>query len=343
VTLIGLETHRPVPAGRVRTVALPERSGADKLGLLRKMLAAAHAERADAYHCCDPWAFAVGLMIQRSRRNVRLIYDSTEHFPYVYADRTDLAWPFRAATRVAVSYLEYMAVRRADIIIETNRTRAERFVRAGRKPVIVPNYPPKDSVPSPGAVRMPWIAYTGLISRHRGFDRLLQAFASAADELPEVRLRVAGEFDRTGDLKSWTDGFVTAHRLDDRVDFLGWLPYADMFAELARCQVGVILLQAARGNDYTGQPNKLFEFMAAGLVVIASDFPEMAGIVRKELCGHLVEPNSVESISAGLRKSFSAPATARNMGERGRRAVEREYNWRTAEHELLNAYRELAG
>jgi hypothetical protein len=197
-------------------------------------------------------------------------------------------------------------------------------------------------LPEPLAERRPWFVWTGLVSRPRGFDRLLEALVPVARRFPETRLRVIGEFDPRDDIEARSRRFVQVQGIETNVQFLGSLSYPAMFDALRPCLAGLILFQPERGNDYTGQPNKLFEFMGSGLAVIASDFPEIGPVVREAGSGWLVDPRSPDAIAAALNSALSEPDSCRARGEAGRRAVLSRYHWGIAERALLDLYAGLA-
>ncbi|MBN2536832.1 glycosyltransferase, partial [candidate division WOR-3 bacterium] len=232
------------------------------------------------------------------------------------------------------------ACRECAAIIETNATRAGRFRLCGVEARLVPNYPPLELLAEPAPTRKPVVAYTGLACRERGFDLLLEAFARLAGALPEARLLAIGDFDPRTGIEAWSRRFVRERGLEARVEFAGRLPYGRLLGRLRDCLCGVILFQPDRENDYTGQPNKLFEFMGAGLGVIASGFPEMFGVVARHRCGWSVDPTNVEAIAETLRRALGEPARTQAAGLRGREAVLERYNWRVAETALLDVYRE---
>jgi glycosyltransferase involved in cell wall biosynthesis len=114
--------------------------------------------------------------------------------------------------------------------------------------------------------------------------------------------------------------------------------YDAALSMLGRCRIGVVLLQPERGNDFTGQPNKLFEFMGAGLAIIVSDFPEIGRVVREHDCGILVDPRDPHAIASALNAALAQPGRCRAQGLAGARAVAERYNWARAEAVLLDAY-----
>ena len=346
VTLIGLTANPAsdrVPDPGLRLIPVSGKCGLAKRHTVAEIARLAREQQAVLYHCLDPWTLGIGLEIARQQPGSKVVYDSTELFPAVYAEREDLFWPVRRALAARVRRLEAAAARQADAIIETNSTRAERFRKMGVEPVLVPNYPEVDVLPEPAIEREPLIAYTGLLTRHRGFDKLLQAFAIVASDFPEAGLLVAGSFDPRTGLESWTRSYLDHARLSHKVRLLGWLPYEEMFRRIRECSAGVILLQPGRTNDYTGQPNKLFEFMGAGIPVVASDFPEIAPIIRKAGCGWLCDPTDVKAVASALRTALTDRSENRKRGEAGRHAVLARYNWAESERSLVGLYRRLLG
>jgi glycosyltransferase involved in cell wall biosynthesis len=344
VTLVGLKrTPEQDEVPGVNIITVPKGRGIRKPDTLRGIYAAARRCRARTYQCFDPWALAIGLLIKRCRPGVRVVYEATESYPRIQLERRDRSILLRWPSYMAVRLLEHLAVRRADWIIDTSPTRARRFARHGRRVSIVGNLPPKEFAQQNGQERKPWIISTGLITRHRGFDVLLKAFALVAPKLPEVRLRVSGRFAPGEGLEAWSRDFLKQKGLESRVDFLGWITaYRGMFAELRSCSVGVLLFQPDWWNDYTNLPNKLFDFMATGLGVIASRFPDMGRVVEQTGCGWLVDPADPVAVAKALEHAFEHPEECRARGEAGRRAVLGGCNWETAERVLLEIHDRLS-
>jgi glycosyltransferase involved in cell wall biosynthesis len=89
------------------------------------------------------------------------------------------------------------------------------------------------------------------------------------------------------------------------------------------------------------QPTKIFEYMSAGIPVIASDFPLWREIIGGSDCGLLVDPEDPAAIAAAIDRLISAPDEACRLGANGLRAVRERYNWSIEENKLLTFYDEL--
>ena len=89
------------------------------------------------------------------------------------------------------------------------------------------------------------------------------------------------------------------------------------------------------------QPVKIFEYMAAGLPVIASDFPRFRELVEQNGCGICVPPRDPAAIAAAIEWIFDHPLEAAEMGRRGRRLALDSFNWKSEEDTLLRFYQRV--
>ena len=128
---------------------------------------------------------------------------------------------------------------------------------------------------------------------------------------------------------------------DGVISRTGWLPYAAVGEAVRHSHVGLILFRDCLTNTLAGPPNKLFNYMNAGLPVLSIAFPEMRRIIGEEGCGHLIADQSVDAIVHGIEELLASPDRFRRMGEAGQRAVRDRYSWECMERRLLAAYHDL--
>ena len=103
-------------------------------------------------------------------------------------------------------------------------------------------------------------------------------------------------------------------------------------------------IQPSTLNHRLTTPNKLFEAMAAGVPVVASDLPGMAAIVRETGCGLLVDPTDASAIAAAISSLLDAPVAERDaMRKRSLAAHRSTYNWESQAAILLGEYGRLTG
>jgi glycosyltransferase involved in cell wall biosynthesis len=126
----------------------------------------------------------------------------------------------------------------------------------------------------------------------------------------------------------------------NRTTFLGLLDRAEVAGELQKAYAGLVVLHP-EANYVTSQPVKLYEYMCAGLPVIASDFAVWREIVTKARCGLLVNPLKPQEIAEAMEYLLTHPEEAEEMGRRGFQAIMENFNWANEEKELLRFYNKL--
>ncbi|MBE6084388.1 MAG: glycosyltransferase family 4 protein [Selenomonas ruminantium] len=124
------------------------------------------------------------------------------------------------------------------------------------------------------------------------------------------------------------------------IKYVGRINRQAVNALYGQSRAGIVIYQPAK-NHFEAQPIKLFEFMAAGLPVIASDFPLWQKIVEENDCGICVNPTDAASVKNACIKLLSNPDRGQEMGKNGRKAVLEKYNWANEEKKLLALYETL--
>lgn len=121
------------------------------------------------------------------------------------------------------------------------------------------------------------------------------------------------------------------------VNELGFVDRKGVRDVLGRSFAGLVTLHPVP-NYLDALPVKMFEYMAAGIPVIASDFPLWREIIESSQCGVCVNPMKPEEIAQAVDRLVNNPAEARQLGENGRRAVLDRYNWAVEEKKLFQLY-----
>jgi glycosyltransferase involved in cell wall biosynthesis len=128
--------------------------------------------------------------------------------------------------------------------------------------------------------------------------------------------------------------------LKDTVDLIGSVRHADVPEWIARANVGIVALQAT--SQYRkGIPTKLFEYMACGIPVVASDLPATRRFMDPASCGFLVEPSNPQQYADAITYLLDHQEEAKRMGENGQQAVRKVYHWKYEEEKLLALYQSI--
>jgi glycosyltransferase involved in cell wall biosynthesis len=180
--------------------------------------------------------------------------------------------------------------------------------------------------PSPPALglrplRPVTVAYAGHLYAWKGVDVLLEAIA----RVPNVSGLVIGGHEKETDLARLR-ALATRLGIEDRVTFTGHLLPSAVSARIAQADVLALPNRASAISTHSTSPLKLFEYMAAGKAIVASNLPAIREVLADEVNALLVAPGDAEAMAAGIRRLASDPALRSRLGGRARGAAE-EYSW----------------
>jgi glycosyltransferase involved in cell wall biosynthesis len=344
VTLVGIADFEERFVEGIRVLGLPQpRSRALRPLNWWRILRIAVRDRADLYHFHDPELLPVGVLIKMLTGRPA-IYDVHENYPQDILTKEWIPGPLRQLISVVFRVFEDQAVKLMDGVVVVNQHLEQRFSHKTRV-ATVRNYsrlePFLDSevLANQGDSRTaPYFVYAGRVSDDRGIFECLRALKGLGDT--GAQLLCAG---RIGHV---TDEELRA-LLEDRqpgkpFEYLGLLPYDEIPGLFRKALAGLLCFQPTP-NNLLGTPNKLFEYMTAGIPVIARDFPFIREIVGDADCGLLVQPDDTAQIASAMAHLLHHPEEAARMGENGFRAAREKYNWQLEEKKLLSLYEELLG
>jgi glycosyltransferase involved in cell wall biosynthesis len=165
------------------------------------------------------------------------------------------------------------------------------------------------------------VGYAGHLYAWKGVDVLLAALA----RVPDVHALIVGGHEREPDLARLR---LLAARLgiETRVTFTGQLPPADVPALLARADILALPNPASAISTHATSPLKLFEYMAAGKVIVASHLPAIREVLTHERNAWLVAPGDADTLAAGIRRLAGDPDLRTALAAAARRDVA-EYSW----------------
>jgi glycosyltransferase involved in cell wall biosynthesis len=312
------------PAGRLRRM----------MSTTRRVARLARSLNGDLFQFHDPELFPAALILKRAGKPV--VFDSHEDVPRQIMAKAYLHPGVRRAVSIAFGIFEAATVRGFDAVIAATPTIAAKFRPISKRVVNINNYPMLGELDSPaeGSARLRQVCYVGSISEARGILQLIEALSLTRSG---ARLELLGTF-----LEPGIEARARALPGWAFVDVRGQCDRAEVREALARSIAGMVAL-LPMPNHTDSQPVKLFEYMAAGIPAIASDFPLWREIVVGRNCGLCVNPQDPAAIAAAIDTLVLNPNLAATMGRNGQAAVSEELNWSVEERELLQLYEDLLG
>ena len=297
--------------------------------------------KCDVFHCHEPGSLLICFILKVLTGN-KMVYDAHEYYPELIAENVFFPKVVKKPIHVIVDKGELFLCKFCDYIVTVNESLRNRFAQFGNT-VVLYNVPSLDLFPLKDVeMEQNTIVYAGYVSRERGLDKLLKSLLDVRKAYPNLFLLVAGYIQDTDEFKIEVKNFIDNNSLNGNVKITGWLPYADIVTNIQKSMAGMILFQPIYYNNIIGLPNKLFEYMACGKPVIASDFPEIRAIVKEANCGLLIDSSNIDDITKAIIWIMNNPKEAQEMGSRGRKSIEKKYNWAEMEKLLFNMYDDIS-
>lgn len=296
----------------------------------RKTIKIALDINSNIYHMHDPELLLyIGKL---KRKGAKVIYDAHENLPLQIKSKPYLNPILAKNISHIVSFVEGYFAKKADLIVCATPSIAKRF-KIINKSIVIRNYPLyKEMFKNNNLLeeKNRQICYTGGITKIRGIYEIVDAAFIARE-----RIVICGEFESKELFRSIIkkDGW-------QYIDYRGFLPYEEMVKVIKKSISGLLILHDVP-NYRESLPIKLFEYMAAGIPVIASNFPYFKNIIEKHKCGICVNPSSPQQIAEAIKFLIENPSEASEMGKRGEQAIREKYNWDSEAKILLRAYLEL--
>ncbi len=343
VVLLHRGPHDAEPAlvadgGRGRTV-LPRGRGRALLRALpgpvrRIVLWGAYAwraarERPEAVHAHDLPMLAPGWLAARLS-GAALVYDTHEFW-------TDV-WYLTPRSKLVVATLERAFIRRADAVVAVSDATAERLRERydlAAAPVVVRNipdvgwdgseHPVRDLRAELGIGDAPLVLHLGAIGLGRGAPELVGGIA----RLPGTHVLFLGIDPAT---RTLLDAAIARHAVAGRVHVAGPVPPEVVVAHARQADVGVSLLDPVRENNRLTLPNKLFEYVAAGLPVIATAGTGVGDLVEDLGVGWAVPFGDAERLAEAIGRALEADLSGPLA------AAAAELNWESEQARLLDVY-----
>lgn len=324
---------RVVDGVRIRALSLPS-SRFRRAFASPKLVCAILKEKAEVHHFHDPELLPAGLLLRLLGK--KAIYDAHEDLPKDVLSKLYLPRWLRPFLAALMDPMERLAARAMSGVVTATDSIQRRFpgsVALHNYPILSYILPTRRPTP-PALAESPFVLYSGVISRIRGAVEM-RAAVKLLSRRYRVKLRLLGLFHddaiRDETLQLNARGIV---------DYRGFMAMREVFYHYHGALAGLVVLHPVR-KHLESTPIKMFEYMACGVPIIASDFPLWRRIVHEQGCGLVVDPLNVPQIADAIIYLMKHPEEAKKMGQRGKELVEKKYNWESESKKLLLLYEKV--
>ncbi|AFD08182.1 glycosyltransferase family 4 protein [Solitalea canadensis] len=286
------------------------------------------AQDALIYHFHDPELLIIGYFLRNKKKIV--VYDAHEDLPEQIKGKKYVPAIFRMPLSRVVNLLEiYFSKRMSGIVTATPFIR-NKFLKFNSNSLDVNNFP----ILNGDIHSFDWqnkkneVCYVGTIAEERGIKNIVKAM----DKVDNAILNLVGEFEskqlynETIEIDGWS-----------KVNEHGFLNRTGVNSVLAVSKVGLVTLLPNK-NYIEGLPVKMFEYMLAGIPVVASNFPAIEDVVKDKGCGICIDPLNPDEIASAVNYLLANDEEAIRMGANGQRSVIEKYNWTVEEGKLFGFY-----
>lgn len=283
-------------------------------------------KKTDVYHATDLLTLLTGVLL-KWKNGGRLVYDSHE----MWIESIDEYTP---RLKKILSIYEGFLIKYADAVTTVNRPIAEELSKRYniKMPTVVMNTPILQVQPQHPQHDDIRVIYQGRYSRNRGIENALVGLK----DVPGVKLYMRGiDTYKVGDTEPYVEELK---RLNPDAIFLPPVDMQDLVQSLGGFDIGVVPYIGVNFNNMNASPNKTFEYMMAGLAVVASDIPVLKSIVTECRCGCTYKQNDCNDLRDVILKMSPR---LQEMKINARVCAENEYNWGVQGKKLLNVYERM--
>ncbi len=283
------------------------------------------------FYTPDPDAVWVAIKLARKEK-ARVIFDIHEMFDKIMFDR----WIKGPAANLGKSIFRSVLVGMCsdcDLVLGVSKAVLEPYQAAPTEKMVVRScswawFAEGDPADVRGVEKKTFTFMHGKADLWRGTPVVLEALSLAKKQINGLRCIMIDDLEES--LEGFgTDEFrrqVAALDLQDVVDLRQGVPMQEMPSVLRTCDAGLIAYGRKLGVE--SLPNRLFEYMAVGLPVIAPSYsPEICRILDVEKCGVTVDFENPAAVAAAMVQLYQDAEGCREMGRKAQNAFKNRHNW----------------
>jgi len=302
-------------------------------------------EDADVYHAHEISSIYAAVKIKQLMaargKNVKVVYDVHEYFPSIYKDMVAKTKRYKELYEKMIMDFERTVLPWCDLIFTVSDSIRDYLQKIGKNRTvsIIKNVPLKTpSAPNNRKNHFPVICYEGHIRFERGLKEILVASEKLKKRYPEFKLVMVGE--AVGEEKKYLDRVIEEKALNNCIIQTGWLLPDEAYNVIKECDIGLQLLINIPNCQFA-LPNKLFNYMRAGLAIIAMDYTDIRSVMKQANCGLLLNSLDAELLFNAIVNLIEQKKLLEYFQSNSERSFEENYNWNVEGKHLLELYHNL--
>ncbi|MGC9331337.1 MAG: glycosyltransferase [Bacteroidales bacterium] len=279
---------------------------------------------------CDMDSLPAGFLASKLRRK-HVVFDSHELFSEVPEIQ------HKPIVKSVWRWFEKLLIPRVNYVFTVSEHIAAYYHQHyGTKAVVIRNLPfktPAAHGKSPVKPSLPFVLYQGALNTGRGIEKLMDAMQYVS----ELSLVIAG----SGPLESFLYSKRASLNYKERIYLTGRLGFNELSALTSQAWLGVSLEEDKGLNYRFALPNKLFDYIKAGVPVLVSDFPEMRHFVETTQTGWWISPDAdAKTLASKITAVWHDKASYKQHRENTKAAIE-EHNWEKESLKQLEVFRTI--
>ena len=180
------------------------------------------------------------------------------------------------------------------------------------------------------------LVYAGGLDHLRGIDFIIESIASIKGVIKDVKFVVAGRENKAFNLR----GYISQHKVEDYVDFVGWIPIEQLPSYIAASNICVHVPKPDNLEVNNTIATKIYQYASMGKPVIVSDARMMQEFVESNRIGYSVKFGDVNGFRDIVKKLYDDPSIAAEIKSRAV-DVAKKYTWENTSVDLTNSYIKL--
>ena len=292
-------------------------------------------ERPDIIHVTHPWLLTIAGKIKQLIGTI-IVYDPAEDWKAMVRELSRSPWIKKQVIAYSIQVIELLYSKQIDLIIVSDNWLYENYKKRG-KTLLLYNYPNLDLFSSFKSNRSSnTIVYHGQMIRERGIFDLINAVSIIIETHPNISLELIGRF--TNKIENINARkLVEKKNINHYVHFRESVDHAHIPAMLAKANIGVSPLHRII-KFQRNIPTKVFEYMACGLSVIASDLAPTRELKYSEKWCTFYKAGDVNGLVEAIKYILDNKYKKNRVA---RRLFKEEFNWESQEEKLLLQYKAL--